>query len=143
VPYHAINYSAPFIDMRHWDSLHQEGNYWTGTYETDEIDWKLCELIARIQYATQQHFFGVMAEKYFDDMNNDVQFTGKRHNQKSVDGYNKLPNEFTRADVGRCFGYKNENSITKKISRLIQSHTIEQIGDSDEKKYRKLIKLYV
>ena len=77
VPYHALNYSAPFIDMRHWDQLHLDGNYWTGKYETDEIDWKLCELVARIQYATQQHFFGVMAEKYFDDMNNDVQITGR------------------------------------------------------------------
>jgi hypothetical protein len=81
VPYHALNYSAPFIDMRHWDSIHQQGNYWTGDYEVDDTDWKLCELIARIQYATQQHFFGVMAEKYFDDMNNDVQITGISRNQ--------------------------------------------------------------
>ena len=28
VPYHALNYSAPFIDMRHWDSMQQEGKYW-------------------------------------------------------------------------------------------------------------------
>ena len=91
VPYHALNYAAPFIDMRqrHWGSLHQENNHWIGEYEVDETDWKLCELVARIQYATQQHFFGVMAEKYFDDMNNDVQITGKRHQQRSVDGYNR------------------------------------------------------
>ncbi len=89
VPYHALNYSAPFIDMRHWESLHQQGSYWTGEYEVDEIDWKLCELIARIQYATQQHFFGVLAEKYFDDMNGDVQITGKRHYQKTVNGFNQ------------------------------------------------------
>ena len=90
VPYHALNYSAPFIDMRHWESLHQQGSYWTGEYEVDEIDWKLCELIARIQYATQQHFFGVLAEKYFDDMNGDVQITGKRHYQKTVNGFNLI-----------------------------------------------------
>ena len=72
VPYHALNYSVPFIDMRHFENLHQNGKFWEGTYEVDETDWKLCELMARIQYATQQHFFGVMAEKYFDDMNNDV-----------------------------------------------------------------------
>ena len=139
VPYHAINYSAPFIDMRHWDSLHQEGNYWTGTYETDEIDWKLCELIARIQYATQQHFFGVMAEKYFDDMNNDVQFTGKRHYQKSVNGYNQLPEVFTKDDVMKCFGYNKPGAAYKKIERLEAAAFIEKISDGEEAgKYKKL-----
>ena len=141
VPYHALNYSAPFIDMRHWDSIHQQGNYWTGDYEVDDTDWKLCELIARIQYATQQHFFGVMAEKYFDDMNNDVQITGIRHQQKSVNGYNSLPNEFTREDVARCFGYNKDNSVTKKISRLIQNHQIEEMEGESGGKYRKLRQL--
>ncbi len=139
VPYHAINYSAPFIDMRHWNSLHLEGNYWTGTYETDEIDWKLCELIARIQYATQQHFFGVMAEKYFDDMNNDVQFSGKRHYQKSVNGYNQLPEVFTKDDVMKCFGYNNRNVAYTKIKRLIDQNLATQITDGDDKgKYKKM-----
>ena len=141
VPYHALNYSAPFIDMRHWNSIHQQGNYWTGDYEVDDTDWKLCELIARIQYATQQHFFGVMAEKYFDDMNNDVQITGIRHQQKSVNGYNSLPNEFTREDVARCFGYNKDNSVTKKISRLIQNHQIEEMEGESGGKYRKLRQL--
>ena len=141
VPYHALNYSAPFIDMRHWDSIHQQGNYWTGDYEVDDTDWKLCELIARIQYAMQQHFFGVMAEKYFDDMNNDVQITGIRHQQKSVNGYNSLPNVFTREDVARCFGYNKDNSVTKKISRLIQNHQIEEMDGDSDGKYRKLKQL--
>ena len=144
VPYHALNYSAPFIDMRHWDSLHQEGSYWTGTYETDETDWKLCELVARIQYGTQQHFFGALAEKYYDDMDNDVQFTGRRHYQKSIDGYSQLPNVFTKEDVIRVFGYKNEESARKKIYRLTKSHYIEMVEDNaDTNKYRKLIQLAV
>ena len=144
VAYHAINYSAPFIDARHWDKMKQKGSYWMGEYETDETDWKLCELIARIQYATQQHFFGVLAEKYFDDMNNDVQFTGKRHQQKSVDGYNRLPDVFAKEDVMKCFGYDSENSMKTKIKRLISSHQIEKITSGDNKgKYRKLNKLLV
>ena len=118
VPYHALNYSAPFIDMRHWESLHQQGSYWTGEYEVDEIDWKLCELIARIQYATQQHFFGVLAEKYFDDMNGDVQITGKRHYQKTVNGFNQLPEVFTKDDIMKIFGYTNRNVAYTKIKRL-------------------------
>ena len=142
VAYHAINYSAPFIDARHWDKMKQKGSYWVGEYETDETDWKLCELIARIQYATQQHFFGVIAEKYFDDMNNDVQFTGKRHQQKSVEGYNRLPDVFTKEDVVRCFGYENDNSVRTKLARLVNNHQVEKIQDGDNKgKYQKLSKI--
>ena len=138
VAYHAINYSAPFIDARHWDKMKQKGSYWMGEYETDETDWKLCELIARIQYATQQHFFGVIAEKYFDDMNNDVQFTGKRHQQKSVDGYNRLPDVFTKEDVMKCFGYDRMNSAEVKLKRLKDYGAVEKIGVVDGKtKYRK------
>ena len=138
VAYHAINYSAPFIDARHWDKMKQNGTYWMGEYETDETDWKLCELIARIQYATQQHFFGVLAEKYFDDMNNDVQFTGKRHQQRSVDGYNRLPTEFSIEDVMKCFGYDRMNSAEVKLKRLKDYGAVEKIGVVDGKaKYRK------
>ena len=138
VPYHALNYSAPFIDMRHWQSLHQKGSYWTGDYETDETDWRLCELIARMQYATQQHFFGVLAEKYFDDMNSDVQIMGKRHQRKSVEGYNKLPEVFDKDDVMRAFGYDKESAAYKKIERLAAMNFITKIRDgADAGKYRK------
>ncbi|MBR2205364.1 MAG: hypothetical protein IJ898_03255 [Prevotella sp.] len=148
VPYHALNYSVPFIDMRHYGSLHQEGKFWEGTYEVDDTDWKLCELMARIQYATQQHFFGVLAEKYFDDMNNDVQITGKRHQQKSVDGYNRLPDEFTKEDVDRCFGYKNEDSGYMKIKRLQESGMValfEEIMQNGRmhRRYRKVNKMVI
>ena len=140
VPYHALNYSAPFIDMRHWDSIHQQGNYWTGDYEVDDTDWKLCELIARIQYATQQHFFGVMAEKYFDDMNNDVQFSGKRHFAKSLENYSRLPEIFSKEDMIRCFGYTKEKSVYKKLQRLTSEKMIAQITEGENKgKYQKLI----
>ena len=143
VPYHALNYSVPFIDMRHYGELHQEGKFWEGTYEVDETDWKLCELLARIQYATQQHFFGVMAEKYFDDMNSDVQITGKRHQQRSVDGYNRLPEVFSVEDVNKCFGYNNERSASTKIKRLIDAGRAvkceEYVEDGHvRKKYRKV-----
>jgi len=131
VPYHALNYSAPFIDMRHYGDLHQQGKFWEGTYETDDTDWKLCELMARIQYATQQHFFGVMAEKYFDDMNSDVQITGKRHHQKSIDGFNRLPEVFTTEDVVKCFGYKDKNGVYMKISRLEKDAAIMRINEGE------------
>ena len=144
VPYHALNYAAPFIDMRHWGDIHQQGNYWEGTYEVDETDWKLCELIARIQYATQQYFFGVLAEKYFDDMNNDVQISGKRHQQKSVDGYNRLPEVFTREDVMKCFGYTGKTAVSMKLSRLEKDEAIEKLTEGEDAgKYRKIRKMMV
>ena len=148
VPYHALNYSVPFIDMRHYGSLHQEGKFWEGTYEVDDTDWKLCELMARIQYATQQHFFGVLAENHFDDMNNDVQISGKRHQQKSVDGYNRLPDEFTKEDVDRCFGYKNEDSGYMKIKRLQESGMVALLEEvilngRMRRRYRKVNKMVI
>jgi len=140
VPYHALNFSAPYIDMRHYGELHQVGKFWEGEYEVDETDWKLCELMARIQYATQQHFFGVMAEKYFDDMNSDVQITGKRHQQRSIDGYNRLPKVFSIDDVIKGFGYTNGDAAKKKIWRLSRMHVIEEIkSDSPKLTYKKLV----
>ena len=139
VPYHALNYAAPFIDMRHWDKLHMENNHWIGEYEVDDTDWKLCELIARIQYATQQHFFGVMAEKYFDDMNSDVQISGKRHYQKTVSGFNLLPEIFTLDDVTTCFAYKNKNGAYMKIKRLLDQNLAKPINEGVNKgKYKKI-----
>ena len=144
VPYHALNFSAPYIDMRHYGELHQEGKFWEGEYEVDESDWKLCELMARIQYATQQHFFGVMAEKYFDDMNNDVQITGKRHQQKSVDGYNRLPKIFSLEDIKHCFGYDKDTAAYTKIRRLTYDGFAEKITSGDDKgKYRKKKELII
>ena len=97
------------------------------------------ELLARIQYATQQHFFGVLAEKYFDDMNNDVQITGRRHQQRSVDGYNRLPDVFTKEDVMKCFGYDKPRSALKKIERLRDSKYIEAVDKTDQ--FRKLVQM--
>ncbi len=125
--------------MRHWDQLHQEGSNWTGTYEVDDTDWRLCELIARIQYAMQQHFFGTLAEKYFDDMNNDVQFSGKRHQSKSIEGYNRLPEVFTKDDVIKAFGYDKPKAAAKKLERLMAGNYIVKIEEEKEvTTYRKM-----
>ena len=144
VPYHALNYAAPFIDMRHFDSMHLEGKFWEGEYEVDDTDWKLCELIARIQYATQQHFFGVMAEKYFDDMNNDVQITGKRHYSKSLEGFNRLPEIFSLEDVRKCYGYDKDTAVYTRIRRLTDNGIAERIQTGEDKgKYKKVVKMLV
>ena len=107
--YHGLNYAAPFIVMRHWDKMHQDGNYWCGEFETDEVDWKLAELIVNIQYACQRHYFGAMAEAYFDNQQKDASVNVQRKH-KTYDDFNRLPDEFTIGDVVRCFRLSGESS---------------------------------
>ena len=80
-------------------------------------------------------------------MNNDVQITGKRHQQKSVDGYNRLPDVFTKEDVIRCFDYQNEGAAKIKLKRLLDDGMVEKCDKFIEdghvrKRYRKINKMY-
>ena len=139
--YHGLNFAAPFIVMRHWDSIHQDGSYWCGEFETDDTDWKLAELIVNIQYACQRHYFGAMAEAYFDNRLRDASVNVRRK-QKTYDGFERLPESFTCEDVMRCFNMGSEGSARMKISRFLQDHLIEKIEEpkgktSSKAKYRK------
>ena len=125
--YHGINYSAPFIVMRHWGELHQEGEYWCGEFETDEIDDKLAELIVNMQFACQRHFFGALAEKYFDDKLRDVS-ANHRHNQKTIEGFNRLSEEFTVDDVMKVF-HQSLFAARSKVKRLMKDGAIEKSGE--------------
>ena len=126
--YHGLNYAAPFIVMRHWDKMHQDGNYWCGEFETDEVDWKLAELIVNIQYACQRHYFGAMAEAYFDNQQKDASVNIQRQ-QKTTEAFCRLPEEFTIADVMRCFHLSSEASARNKIWRLQRDHLVEKMND--------------
>ncbi len=126
--YHGLNYAAPFIVMRHWDKMHQEGNYWCGEFETDEVDWKLAELIVNIQYACQRHYFGAMAEAYFDNQQKDASVNVQRKH-KTFEAFSRLPEEFTIADVMRCFNLSSEGSARAQASRLQRDHLIEKVND--------------
>ena len=139
--YHGLNFSAPFIVMRHWDQLHQDGNYWCGEFETDEVDWKLAELIVNIQYACQRHYFGAMAENYFDNKLKDASVNVQRR-QKTFEGFDRLPEVFTTDDVMRCFQLKNVSAAYMRISRLQRDHLIEKDedfvdGGTTKSRYRK------
>ena len=135
--YHGLNFAAPFIVMRHWDKMHQDGNYWCGEFETDETDWRLAELIVNIQYACQRHYFGAMAEAYFDNKLKDASVNVQRR-QKTYDGFARLPDEFTVDDIMRCFNLTNHEAVRKRVYRLTKDHLIEKIGLSEVgTKYRK------
>ena len=129
--YHGLNYAAPFIVMRHWEKMHQDGDYWCGEFETDEVDWKLAELITNIQFACQRHYFGAMAEAYFDNKLKDASVNVQRR-QKTYEGFARLPEVFTTDDVMRCFGLKNVSAAYMRISRLQKDHLIEKDEDFTE-----------
>ena len=126
--YHGLNFAAPFIVMRHWANIHQDGQYWSGEFETDDVDWRLAELLVTIQYACQRHYFLVMAEKYFDDQLRDVSVNAHRQ-QKTIDAFERLPEEFTVDDAKRCFSLTNDTVARVKISRLMKDHFVEKAGD--------------
>ena len=126
--YHGLNFAAPFIVMRHWDKMHQDGQYWCGAFETDEADWRLAELITNIQFACQRHYFGAMAEAYFDNKLKDASVNVLRR-QKTFEGFARLPEEFTTDDVVRCFQLKNLSAAYMRISRLQKDHLIEKSED--------------
>ncbi len=126
--YHGLNFSAPFIVMRHWDKMKQDGDYWCGEFETDEVDWKLAELIVNIQYACQRHYFGAMAEAYFDNKLKDASVNVRRR-QKTIEGFNRLPEEFTIDDVMRCFSMPSINAARVRTHRLVKDGLAEKAGD--------------
>ena len=139
--YHGLNFSAPFIVMRHWDKMRQEGNYWTGEFETDETDWKLAELIVNIQYACQRYYFGAMAEAYFDNKLKEASVNVQRK-QKTYDAFERMSDEFVVEDVMRCFKLNSLNSARTRVKRLLKDHLIEKAGEYVENgttkaKYRK------
>ena len=126
--YHGLNFSAPFVVMRHWDMMHQEGNYWCGEFETDDVDWKLAELIVNVQYACQRHYFGALAEAYFDNKVREAAVNVQRQ-QKTVEGFNRLPDEFTTEDVMKYFNLTNINAARTRVKRLQRDHLVEKIGE--------------
>ena len=125
--YHGLNFSAPFIVMRHWDQMHLEGEFWCGEFDTDEVDWKLAELIVNIQYACQRHFFGAMADNYFDNKNREAS-ANFRHNPKTVEAFNRLPEVFTKEDVMRCFSLRSDSASWMRISRLLKDSVAVKYG---------------
>ena len=139
--YHGLNFAAPFIVMRHWDQMKQDGQYWCGEFETDEVDWRLAELITNIQFACQRHYFGAMAENYFDNKLKDASVNVQRR-QKTYEGFSRLPEVFTTDDVMRCFQLKNVSAAYMRISRLQRDHLIEKDedfvdGGTTKSRYRK------
>ena len=84
-----------------------------------------------IQFACQRHFFGSLAEKYFDCQEHEASVNVKRQ-QKSILAFERLPEEFTHEDVMRCFNLSSDSAARMRIKRLTDDHLVEQMGTFKE-----------
>ena len=140
--YHGLNFSAPFIVMRHWDKIHKDGEYYCGEFDTDDTDWKLAELIVTIQYACQRYYFGAMAEAYFTNKNRDASVNVRRK-PKTLESFSRLSEEFTIDDVMRCFSLDQIGAAKMRVNRLLKDHLVEKIDEfvdngTTKARYRKV-----
>jgi hypothetical protein len=69
-----------------------------------------------------------MADAYFDNKQKDASVNVQRQH-KTFDAFDRLPEEFTIADVMRCFHLSSEASARSKTSRLQRDHLIEKVND--------------
>ena len=134
VPYYGIGIAAPYVVMRHWDEWQE---YHTLTL--DEYDIRLCTLAMDIQFACQQYFFYAYAQAYFDNMKRDRHDKRRVNRSKYDEAYKKLPEEFTIADIQRCYTLDNGNARST-VMRLIDKGSIERISRG---KYKKLVKTLI
>ena len=130
VPYYGINVSAPYIDMRHWEEREK-----TGTYEIDDTDRRLCDLVLDIQYRTQLHWFYDLHRMYYDNQLRDAAQKRRRTN-KFIECFRQLPEKFTTEKFVQIFGYANNHSGQKTLERLLDEKAIERTMRGN---YRKLI----
>ena len=130
VPYYGINISAPYIDMRHWNEREE-----TGTYQIDDTDRRLCNLVLDIQYKTQLHWFYDLHRKYYDDQLREAAQQRRRSN-KFIECFRRLSDEFTTEQFTQIFGYANAHSAQKTLNRLCEDKVIERTKRGS---YRKLV----
>lgn len=112
---------APWVDLHHWDDREK-----TGTYEIDEVDKELMDLVLDIQYRTQHHYFGELARKYFDEQQKEATIFCRR-TTRYEQCFQKLPDSFTTAQFTATFGFVNTQSANKALNRFLQDNSIERV----------------
>lgn len=69
-----------------------------------------------------------MAEAYFDNKIKDANVNVMRKS-KTLEGFDRLPEEFTNEDVLRCFNLGSMGAVYSKVHRLLDDHLIEKVSD--------------
>ena len=120
--------AAPFVDMRHWEEREQKG-----TYEVDEQDKALLDLLLDIQYRTTTYWFGALARNYFEEQTKDAtQY--RRRTTRFEHCFMQLSETFTIQQFTQVFGYANNNSASKTLDRLMKDKTIERTKRGEYRK---------
>ncbi|MBR3858060.1 MAG: hypothetical protein IKM68_08805 [Bacteroidaceae bacterium] len=120
--------AAPFVDMRHWEEREQKG-----TYEVDEQDKALLDLLLDIQYRTTTYWFGALARNYFEEQTKDAtQY--RRRTTRFEHCFMQLPETFTIQQFSQVFGYANCNSAAKTIERFLNDKVIERTKRGEYRK---------
>ena len=128
VPYYGINVCAPYIDMRHWQEREE-----TGTYQIDDTDRRLCDLVLDIQYKTQLYWYYDLHRMYYDNQLRDAAQQRRRTN-KFMECFRRLPEEFTTETFAQVFGYANNRAGQKPLQRLLVDKAIERTMRGNYKK---------
>ena len=89
-----------------------------------------CRGVTNIQYACQRHYFGALAETYFDNKDRDA-VSNVQRKSKTIEAFHRLPDEFTIEDIMRCFGV-NVKTARVRASRLAKDRLIEKLEDYKE-----------
>ncbi|MBQ2209524.1 MAG: hypothetical protein II404_06125 [Prevotella sp.] len=128
IPYHMINVSAPWIDMRHWQERES-----TGTYTIDATDLVLADLVGDIQYKTQHFWYYELHRLYYDNQLKDAAQQRRRTN-KFQECFRLLPEEFTTEKFAQVFGYANNRAGQKTLQRLEDDKAIKRTKRGHYKK---------
>lgn len=112
---------APWVDMRHWEEREQNG-----TYQVDDTDKELLNLLLDIQYKTQRHYFYELARNYYEEQMKDTT-TFRRRTTRFEQCYRQLPDEFTTQQFTQVFEYANAQSASRTLGRLVDDRVIEHI----------------
>ena len=69
-----------------------------------------------------------MAENYFDNKEKEASVNVQRRG-KTVESFNRLPDEFTIEDVMRCFTLTNKVSARTRVFRLVKDGLVEKVDE--------------
>ena len=120
IPYHMINVSAPWIDMRHWQERES-----TGTYTIDATDLALSDLVGDIQYRTQHFWYYELHRLYYDNQLKDAAQQRRRTN-KFQECFRLLSEQFSTEQFAQTFGYANNRAAQKTLQRLEADKAIKR-----------------